>query len=159
MYANMKNDCSFFSVASEQSYVHILPRVYILRVAFEIAERRVDRIAKECARNSHVEIANWLKTTMKTKIEKECRTACAIFSQVWRTSRHNRLAKCGTPADRPPVSILMVIGQPSFARFYVPACIRRLFWRWNVCCIIKYMRGRNTNWRKIVSMNFLSFSK
>lgn len=37
-----------------------------------------------------------------------------FLSQVWRTGRQNRLATCGA-ADRPAVSILMVIGQSDFA--------------------------------------------
>ncbi|XP_012221345.1 uncharacterized protein [Linepithema humile] len=46
--------------------------------------------------------------TNRSRRSSECSNPQACRSRkVWRTSRHNRLAKCGTP-DRPPVSILMV---------------------------------------------------
>lgn len=78
-------------------------QVYILCAKFLIHDRQSKSLL--CSRSWNDE---------KMKIEEEC-TAYEIFSQVWRTSRHNR-AKCGT-SDHPSVSILMVIGQPNFARF------------------------------------------
>lgn len=122
------------SYASKENRMCVFCRTRLLRIFYasrftsrdygygELTESRKNIcIAREiCDWSSSIgiitlfKIMKWWKDN-KMKVEEECRTAWAIFSQVWRTSRHNRLAKCGTP-DHPSVSILMVISQPSFAR-------------------------------------------
>lgn len=74
-------------------------RIHVLCAKFVINDHRSKSL--HCSKSW-----NWQKDNKGEK----CRIAYGIFSQVWRTSRHNRLAKCDT-SDHPSVSIVMVIDQ------------------------------------------------
>lgn len=102
-------------------YLRMLPNAQlILRI---VSRLWIDELTESrerthmCAKFVMISIEIYIAENREINKDEKCRTAYAIFSQVWRTSRHNRHAKCDT-SDHPSVSILMVIDQSKLCAIF-----------------------------------------